>query len=162
MHCARVAKTFFQCKCGKTSKDAAEGKGKSKNEEKGLSCGDCKDKGCKNCGKNDQYKSGGTIDGNIRKLKVYCSNKARGCDKKLTLNELKNHLKTCSVPCKHQWAGCEVKEAGEKLEAHEKSVEEHYALTTSAMKTMLEEMSKRIDSLEAIVQSTVSTQPPPL
>ena len=75
--------------------------------------------------------------------------------------ELSGHLKTCSVPCKYKWAGCTKEAAGKELEDHEEDVKEHFSLTMSTIKNKLDEMSKRIDSLEATVASQAPPHMPP-
>ena len=159
MHCNKVAKKSYRCKCAwESDKGATEGKAKAK--DRGLSCGDCTNQPCKSCGGNDYKEDGGT-DANIRKLKIYCSNRDKGCDKKVTMAELSTHLKTCSVPCKYKWAGCTKVAAGKELEDHEEDVKEHFGLTIGTIKEKLDEMSQRIDSLEATVRSQASSHTPP-
>ena len=164
MHCGRVAKNFFRCKCSTPDK---EEKDKAKNEDKGLSCSDCMSKCCTKCGKNDQYTSDGKTNGKIRKLTVHCSNRKRGCDKKCLVKDLDDHLRKCVVPCQYSRIGCTTKAAGKEIEEHEQKVNEHFAL---AMKVVCDlhsdntDMKQRITTLETTVstlQSQVLKQPSP-
>ena len=129
IHCDKLPKSFFRCKCGKEDEKQETGKGKARIEgNTGLSCSDCTHKACTNCGQSDQYEPDKVTSDNIRKLKVFCENK---CGENITLINLENksHVRNkCSKrkrSCKYVWAGCKNEGAGDEIEQHEKNVEVH-------------------------------------
>ncbi len=70
IHCKKIPKSFFRCKCGTVDGKKEVGKGKARFEgNTGLSCSDCKHQACTNCWQSDQYEPDTITNGNIRKLK---------------------------------------------------------------------------------------------
>ncbi len=123
IHCLRLPKHLFRCKCA-TKQLPEVGKGKRRYEDNtGISCSDCINKPCTNCGQADQYEK---KNNSVRQLKVHCKLK---CGETITLNERDNHVKNkCSKRvrnCIYRWAGCEEEKGGEEMILHEQEPQGH-------------------------------------
>ena len=128
IHCKKIPKRFFRCKCGKVD-EKQESKGRARFDgNTGLSCSNCKIYPCTNCVRSDQYEPDKFTSDNIRKLKVSCEN---NCGETITLNNLENrsHVRNkCSKrkrSCKYAWAGCKIEGTGDVIEQHEKKSDIH-------------------------------------
>ncbi len=125
IHCKKIPKRFFRCKCGKVD-EKQESKGRARFD--GNTCNDCKIYPCTNCGQSDQYEPDKVTNSNIGKLKVFCENK---CGENITLVNLENrsHVRNkCSKrkrSCKYTWAGCTHEGTGDEIEKHEKKSDVH-------------------------------------
>ncbi len=70
IHCKKIPKSFYRCKCGTVDGKKEVGKGKPRYDDNtGLSCSECKHQACTNCGQSDQYEPDKVTNGNIGKLK---------------------------------------------------------------------------------------------
>ncbi|XP_064392799.1 uncharacterized protein LOC135340388 isoform X3 [Halichondria panicea] len=128
IHCKKIPKRFFRCKCGKVD-EKQESKGRARFDgNTGLSCSNCKIYPCTNCVRSDQYEPDKVTNSNIGKLKVFCENK---CGEKITLTNQENrsHVRNeCSKrkrSCKYAWAGCKIEGTGDVIEQHEKKCDVH-------------------------------------
>ena len=166
IHCNKIPKVFHRCECGRVDKSEV-GKGKSRYENNtGLSCGDCRHLPCTKCNRSDRYKLDRTTNTNVLKLKVHCQ---QDCGEKLILSELNNHTKNkCSKkrrPCKYNWAGCQVEDAGQGIEDHENDKLAHFDMVVSTLQMRIESLEEANTNSQQVLRSQslpneASTQPP--
>lgn len=136
MHCGGVPKACYRSKCD------LESKGNT-----GLSCSNCKTKPCTSCGEVD-YEQDKAAFSNIRKLLVYCPNKANGCEEKPTLAGLEKHKEVCpkkKTDCVYNEIGCTVKPLREVKDEHEEDMKVHSKLIVQA----ITDLNKRLDSIDS-------------
>ena len=151
IHCDKLPKSFFRCKCGKEDEKQETGKGRARFDgNTGLSCSDCKHQACTNCGQSDHYEPDTITNSNIGKLMVVCKDK---CGENVPLYKREDHLKNeCSNrkrTCKYAWAGCKSKGTGDKIEQHEKKAGIHALAAIDKLKKDNEDLIKRIGMIEA-------------
>ncbi len=143
IHCEKLPKSFFRCKCGRKNEKQEVGKGRARFEDStGLSCSDCTHQACIDCERSDQYEPDTITNGNIRMLTVFCENK---CGKNIILtnrenrSHIKNECKFRKKLCKYAWAGCKIEGAGDE---HEREVGVHVLAA-------IDKLHKRIKKIEA-------------
>ncbi len=132
-HCSRTPKKFFQCTCSTSE----------------FACGECIGKACHTCLTTDRYESNTTADNNVRKLLVLCTSR---CDTKLKLSALEKHLSDACPRrkrlCQYSWLGCTFEGSAVELHRHEDN-QAHFEQTVSSIRSMFDELSGRISSIEA-------------
>ncbi len=76
-----------------------------------------------------------------------------GCGTKLKLAALEKHLSDACprrrLVCQYSWLGCTFEGAAVELHEHEEDSNAHFELTVSSIRSMFDELSGRISSLEA-------------
>ncbi len=163
IHCKKVPKQFYRCKCTSQVPREDIGKGKSRYvDNTGLSCSNCTSRLCTSCKKRDMYEPDKHTSDNIRKLKVVCEN---NCGETISLAERENgsHVKNkCPKRehnCMYCWAGCMEEGAGEEIAEHEKEPQGHVNPAIEQLHRENErlrnetlELKARLDKMEDILK----------
>ncbi len=144
IHCKKVPKKVYRCKCTSQVPREDIGKGKPRyGDNTGLSCSNCTSRLCTSCGKSEYELDKHTKD-NIRKLKVFCEKK---CGETISLAERENdfHVKNkCSKRkrnCMYRWAGCMEEGTGEEIVLHEREPQAGH------VKSAIEQLHREIERL---------------
>ena len=105
------------------------------------------------------------IDREVHNLKVFCSNKERGCMWNGKIKEMQNHLESCDyemVQCNYHDVGCKVKVCRKRKREHDdEHVKDHLEMTKSKLAVTEQELeltNDRLTSLELVIHQFMNPQ----
>ena len=112
------------------------------------------------------------IEREVQSLKVFCSNKERGCIWNGEIKDMQSHLESCDyemVQCNYHDVGCKVKVCRKRKREHDdEHVKDHLEMTKSKLAATEQELAStkeellqtddRLSSLELVVQRFLNQQ----